>query len=123
VILFEPKLHLGGHVIVPDLAGWHTDRYERKRRPFHTVAPNWCCEIVSPSSRSRDRIAKSRIYAQQGVGDYWILDPIARELEAFERLDSGQWAVVGMFEANERVRIRPFDAAELDVGTLWEETE
>ncbi|HBW47135.1 TPA: hypothetical protein DEF17_04295, partial [bacterium] len=58
-ILFEPELHLGYHILVPDLAGWR-----RERMPvvpadaFVTLPPDWICEVVSESSRRIDRIRK-----------------------------------------------------------------
>jgi Uma2 family endonuclease len=121
VFITEPELHLGGNVVVPDVVGWHADRYGdvNDNRPFHTLAPDWCCEILSTGSRGRDRIAKSRIYAREGVGFYWIVDPIECELEAFERLESGQWALVGVFDGNGAVRVKPFDAVEMELGRIW----
>ena len=121
MFITEPELHLGGNVVVPDIAGWHADRYGdvADNRAFHTLAPDGCCEILSPGSRGRDRVLKSRIYAREGLGFYWVVDPIECELEAFERLDSGQWALVGVFDGNGAVRVRPFDAVDLELGRIW----
>lgn len=38
-------------------------------------APDFCIEIVSPSSRSRDYIKKVSKYQIAGVREYWIVDP------------------------------------------------
>ena len=38
-------------------------------------APDFCIEIVSPSSRSRDYIKKVSKYQNAGVREYWIVDP------------------------------------------------
>ena len=38
-------------------------------------APDFCIEIVSPSSRSRDYIKKVSKYQSAGVREYWIVDP------------------------------------------------
>jgi hypothetical protein len=47
VMLFEPELHLGGEVLVPDLAGW---RRERLPAPPNTaaltLAPDWVDALV-----------------------------------------------------------------------------
>lgn len=40
-----------------------------------TGAPNWIIEIVSPSTASHDYIRKLNLYAEAGVGEYWIIDP------------------------------------------------
>lgn len=55
-ILIEPELHLGEDIVVPDLAGWR-----RERLPtfpdvvFLDLAPDWVCEVVSPSTERIDR--------------------------------------------------------------------
>ena len=38
-------------------------------------APDFCIEIVSPSSRSLDYIKKVSKYQSAGVREYWIVDP------------------------------------------------
>lgn len=38
-------------------------------------APDWVIEIVSPSSRSRDCLIKLVTYREEGVREYWIVDP------------------------------------------------
>ena len=64
-ILDEPELHFGEHVLVPDLAGWR-----RERMPaipdvaFFTLAPDWVCEVLSPSTARIDRGEKLPIYAR-----------------------------------------------------------
>jgi Uma2 family endonuclease len=35
-------------------------------------------EIISPSSRSIDRVRKMALYARAGVPEYWIADPEQR---------------------------------------------
>ena len=56
--------------------------------------PDWVLEVVSPSSRSRDRTLKKRQYAAMGVGEYWILDPgggqSEPQLQGF-RLEQGRY--------------------------------
>ena len=41
-------------------------------------------EILSPSTRARDLETKREIYARYGVGEYWIVDPIARTVRLLE---------------------------------------
>jgi len=35
--------------------------------PFLTMAPDWVCEILSPSTERIDRLKKLRIYAREGI--------------------------------------------------------
>lgn len=122
-IMAEPELHLGRHVIVPDLAGWRRERLPLIPRDHaFTVASDWVCEILSPSTARKDRIKKMRIYAEQGVAHCWLLDPLARTLEAFSLRDE-RWQLDATFEDDDRVRTPPFDAVELEMGLWWTPTE
>ena len=75
-ILFEPELHLGSHVLVPDLAGWRRERMPVLRNvPYSDLAPDWICETLSPSTMRMDRLRKMRIYAREQIGHIWLIDP------------------------------------------------
>ncbi|MCP3136375.1 Uma2 family endonuclease [Pyxidicoccus xibeiensis] len=118
-ILDEPELHFGDDVLVPDLAGWRRERMpDMPRAPFFTLAPDWVCEVLSPSTAALDRVRKKRSYAREGVNHVWLIDPEARTLEVFQ-LQDGQWMQRGMFSDDERVRAEPFEALELELGVLW----
>jgi Uma2 family endonuclease len=118
-ILFEPELHLDGDVLVPDLAGWR-----RERMPvfpdvaWFDLAPDWVCEILSPSTRRLDRIQKMPLYHAAGVPYLWLIDPEPRTLEAYES-QHGRWMLIGSHADQEKVRVAPFDAVPLDLGGLW----
>jgi Uma2 family endonuclease len=118
-ILDEPELHLGEDVVVPDLAGW---RHERMRHvpnvPFFSLAPDWLCEVVSPSTGRIDRGRKMRIYAHARVSQLWLVDPLARTLEIY-RLEGGRWVVVSVHGGDDVVRAEPFEAVELRLDRWW----
>jgi Uma2 family endonuclease len=82
LILFEPELHLGRNVLVPDVAGWRRARMPRlPAEAYFPLAPDWVCEVLSPSTASLDRVKKLAIYAREQVGHAWLIDPAARTLE------------------------------------------
>jgi Uma2 family endonuclease len=118
-IFVEVDVQLAPHRVVrPDLAGWRRARLpEPDVRPIR-VAPDWVCEILSPTSVARDRVAKRRYYAEHGVAHYWMVDPEARTLEALELRD-GLWTELGSFDDADTARIAPFEAIELPIGRLF----
>ena len=68
-ILSEPELHLGGDVLVPDLAGWRRERMPAlPDTAYFALEPDWACEVISPSSGRLDRARKMPVYAREGVG-------------------------------------------------------
>ncbi len=120
-ILFEPELHLGNHVLVPDVGGWRRDRMPRlPAAAYFDLAPDWVCEVLSPSTGLLDRTKKLRIYAEQGVVHAWLVDPILCTLEVL-RLKGAHWTLVDTHGGNATVRAEPFESLELELGRLWSE--
>jgi len=118
-ILDEPELHLGGDVLVPDLAGWRHERMPAlPDTAYFPLAPDWVCEVISPSSGRLDRARKMPVYAREGVGFLWMIDPLARTLEAY-RLEGGRWIVAAAYGGGEQIRVAPFDAIAIDLHRWW----
>lgn len=121
LILDEPALHLGSgpDIIVPDLAGWRRERMpEMPDVAYFTLAPDWSCEVLSPSTEDVDRAEKVPLYAREGVAHLWLVDPLVRTLEVL-RLDGGTYRLVTTVRGDARVRAEPFDALELELALLW----
>jgi len=120
VILDEPELHLGEDIVVPDLGGWRRTRMPRlpMDAAFFTLAPDWVCEVPSPSTQSFDRGDKLDVYGRESVVHVWLVDPLAKMLEVL-RLEREKWLRVATYTADAVVRAEPFDAVELELATLW----
>jgi Uma2 family endonuclease len=119
IFLTEPELHIGNHVVVPDLAGWKADRLT----PFPKTAwvettPDWICEILSQSSERYDRNEKRRIYAETGVKFIWLLDPRSKVLECFT-LVAKQWLLTHTYDQNSVVNAPPFETASIELAHLF----
>ena len=122
-LLIEPELHLGADVLVPDLAGWRRSRMPTiPNVAAFTDAPDWVCEVLSPSTARIDRARKTRIYAREGVAYFWVLDPIARTLETY-RLADGSWVLMATYEGDGAIRAEPFGAVALTMRRWWLESE
>ncbi|WP_224240454.1 Uma2 family endonuclease [Hyalangium gracile] len=120
VILIEPELHLGKDALVPDLAGWRRERLPKiPDEAAFTIAPDWVCEVLSPSTEGLDRARKMGAYAREGVKHLWLVDPRPQMLEAY-RLQEGRWVHLGAYLGDTSVRAEPFEALELKLGLLWE---
>jgi Uma2 family endonuclease len=118
-ILDEPELHLGGDILVPDLAGWRRERLPvLPDAPFLTLAPDWLCEVASPSTARFDRMEKMAAYAREGAAWVWLVDPSAKLVEVY-RLEAGLWVRVSVHGGDERARMQPFDAIEIDLERWW----
>lgn len=118
-ILDEPELHLGGDVLVADLAGWRRERMPRlPETAWFELPPDWVGEVLSPSTARLDRVVKLPIYAARGVTHVWLIDPDLRTLEVYENR-SGHWLLLATHEGAAEVAAAPFDAIRLPLGGLW----
>ncbi len=121
IFLDEPELHLGAHVVVPDIAGWRRERLS----PFPDTAwietpPDWVCEVLSPSTQRVDRTDKLAIYATFEVGHCWYVDPIAKTLEVFAR-QHDKWLLAATFKDADAVTAPPFEVHTFGLDVLWPE--
>jgi Uma2 family endonuclease len=118
-ILDEPELHLGGDILVPDLAGWHRERLpELPETAWFELAPDWSCEILSPTTARTDRVIKMPLYARAGILHLWLVDPNLKTLEIYQLID-GLWSLIASLKDDDPVRQPPFDAIEFLLGGLW----
>jgi Uma2 family endonuclease len=119
IILDEPELHLDPDIVVPDIAGWRIERLPQiPDTAFLTLAPDWICEALSPSTEWLDRTRKLELYARAGIGHAWLVDARTRIVEV-RRRHGAQWLVVATFDGAGAVRAEPFDAIEIDLSALW----
>jgi Uma2 family endonuclease len=118
IFIDEPELHLGPHVVVPDLAGWRTDRLPAvPDAPWIDLVPDWVCEILSPSTEALDRGGKRRVYATYGLKHYWLLSVPKRQLEAYELRD-GNFVLLDTFEDDALVTAPPFGQVPFALSAL-----
>ena len=63
-------------------------------------APDWVIEILSPGTAARDMHDKFDLYEEAGVGEYWIVAPMDRNISVFA-LDgeTGRYRTVGDYAA------------------------
>jgi Uma2 family endonuclease len=121
VILDEPELHLGREILVPDLAGWRRERMPvlPTELAYFVLAPDWACEVLSPTTARTDRTDKTEIYAEHNIRHVWFVDPDVQTLEIL-RLDGTTYRLIKTFGGDARARAEPFDAIEIPLASLWQ---
>lgn len=120
-IVAEPEIHLVRDTVVavPDLAGWRRERLpELPEDHRFEVVPDWVCEILSPSTAKKDRTLKLPLYAEYKVAHAWLVDPLARTLEAFSLREEG-WLLIATLKDDDPVSVPPFDAISFPLTDLW----
>jgi Uma2 family endonuclease len=118
-ILFEPELHLGRDILVPDLAGWRRETMPNlPEDAYFSSAPDWVCEVLSSGTARIVRAVKMLLYAQNGVSWLWLVDPDARTLEVYRLLDC-HWLLEHTWQNDDVVNAPPFAEVSLTMNDLW----
>jgi Uma2 family endonuclease len=115
----EAEIRLPGDLLaVPDISAWRASE-----RPGFVdvnpieVLPDFCCEILSPSTVRDDRRLKVPIYARSGVGWTWLADPRAHLVEVYQTIN-GLPTLVLIAKDDEVMTLPPFEG-EVDLGRWW----
>jgi Uma2 family endonuclease len=73
--------------VQPDVLVVLADR-ARQLTPERLLGPpSLAVEVVSFSSKRTDRLQKRRLYQEEGVPEYWIVDPDERRVERWKPAD------------------------------------
>jgi Uma2 family endonuclease len=118
-IEFEAEIKfLRDRLAVPDIAGWRVERVPElpEENPI-TIVPDFCCEILSPTTARDDRSVKLPLYARAGVAWVWLIDPALRLIEIFETVN-GRPALVDTARDDDAKQLPPFEG-EIAVGPWW----
>lgn len=71
---------------------------------MHFPAPDLAAEVLSPSTRRRDRGVKFQDYAAHGVQEYWVLDPAEKTVEIFHLNPLGEYALAAKVHGDQEAR-------------------
>ena len=116
----EIEVELAPHeVYLPDVAGWRVERMPEPSdaKPVR-IAPDWVCEILSPSTAGRDIGHKQRMYHLAHVGHYWVVEPANQTLTVYRWQEAGYLLALAA-GAGDIVRAEPFGAIEVDVAGIF----
>lgn len=102
---------LPGSGIVGGISGLIPDLMIRRVGDLgnHRAVPLLVVEGLSPSTRSRDRHTKRRLYAELGVPSYWLVDHRGPSILVLERGASGAYVEVADLAGDDRLTVaQPF---------------
>jgi len=106
-----------GDVVQPDIFLLADRDYKRavNAKRIHAVPP-FLAEILSPGSIAHDTLRKRSLYEQNGVREYWIVDPTARSISQLV-LRKKHYALTEHGEADS-IRSAVLSGFEMNVGEL-----
>jgi len=68
------------NVVEPDLMAFRVDQYHQYKGTYFEGAPAFVIEILSPGSSRTDHVRKATLYMENGVEEYWIVEPQAKRI-------------------------------------------
>jgi Uma2 family endonuclease len=114
-------VQLSPHDIVePDLLVVLSEHASYLTQPKVDGPPDLVVEILSPSSRRKDRDLKLRLYRRAGVGEYWIVDPQSRQVEQYRR-EGDLLVAAGTF--SDRIAFGAVPGVVVDLTRVWDEAD
>jgi Uma2 family endonuclease len=105
-------------IVQPDIVFVETARRSVISERGIEGAPTLVVEVISPSTSAIDRRRKLQLYARYAVPYYWIVDPPARTIEAYE-LAPGVYEGAGALSGTATLSLAPFPDLILDPQEIW----
>jgi Uma2 family endonuclease len=81
-------------------------------------APDLVIEILSPSTSSYDCVVKFNLYRENGVREYWIVDPVSKRVNVFH-LENGRY-VAQSYDETAVVPVRVLEGCEIDMSLVFD---
>ena len=106
-------------VVQPDLVFISRERLDILTEANVRGAPDLAIEVLSPSTRSYDLRQKWEAYARFGVRYYWLVDPVAQTIEAYELLENG-YELIASAAGSTTFSAPPFPDLAIDLALLWD---
>ncbi|MXX78914.1 MAG: Uma2 family endonuclease [Gemmatimonadales bacterium] len=105
-----------GEGVQPDLLFVSNERRGLITNAGLTGAPDLVVEILSPSTASRDRGLKLRLYERQGVREYWIVDAEENTVDVWRFAEDPQHE---RFAETLPVRLGTEEVGEIDLEAVF----
>ena len=85
-------------------------------------APSFALEILSPSTRRKDKLEKLNLYQKYGVKEYWILDPTDMTVTPYILDEQGFYKIERAYDLiNEVVPIKVLKNCKIDIREFIKE--
>ena len=82
-------------------------------------APTFIAEILSPSTRRKDRSEKLDLYEAHGVQEYWIVDPELRSVEVWLLDEQGKYGEPELLAPEGTKELTSVPDVAIDLATLF----
>jgi Uma2 family endonuclease len=82
-------------------------------------APDLIVEIISPASASHDHIVKRKLYEENGVREYWLVDPTNRIITVYSQIKPGKFAESEIYASDAQLTSTAFSNLTIDFTKVF----
>lgn len=86
-------------------------------------APDLAIEILSPSTKGKDRLQKFNLYQKYGVKEYWIVAPDEKCITVFILNDKGIYTIPKAYELTEKIKVNITKGLYISLKDYYEENK
>ncbi len=114
---YAPKFKEDPNVVQPDIMvicdpeNVVDDKYQG--------VPDLLIEVLSPSSRKRDRILKLNLYSKSGVKEYWIINPENKKITQYVFTEDRDIEAVNDLHPDQVLESEYFEGLEIQVDEIF----
>ena len=110
--------------VIPDVVWISAERLAKgldAAGHLNELGPELVVEVVSPGSENarRDREAKLALYSRRDALEYWIVDPVARTVHQYHRVQGGPLRLRGVVGDDEWLTSDLLEGFAVRVNELW----
>jgi len=119
--IFNAPLDVTFHkytVVQPDLFYVPGEQKQIIQDACIDAAPTLVVEVLSPSTRRKDRLQKMQIYRKAGVRHYWLVSPEEKTLECFQLIED-VYALAASGMDGDEVKPPGFNGLSLSLKDVW----
>jgi Uma2 family endonuclease len=84
-------------------------------------APDLIVEILSPATSKKDAKDKFYLYEENGVKEYWMVDPDTKLLDIFVLGNDKKYHFAGKYTEDDTVKVNIFPELEIDLTEVFED--
>ncbi|RKZ89574.1 MAG: Uma2 family endonuclease [Candidatus Parabeggiatoa sp. nov. 1] len=114
---FEVHLAENTRPVQPDVLFIAAEKWPARSAKYFEGAPDLIVEVLSPSTRSKDKTVKFRAYEKAQVPEYWLADPKARMVEIYS-LENQEYVLLGDFMGDEVIESKVLVGLKITADSL-----
>lgn len=85
--------------------------------------PEFVIEIASPTNRAHDYYRKLNLYQEYGVKEYWIVDPIEKNIHPYVLNEKGVYELSKVYALDEDIKVKTLKGLTISLKEFLEQNK